>query len=116
MHTHALRPQADTLSQGRWLHTLALGTLLSPQHLTDAEAVERGQKMAAEMKSQLPGEWFDGSSDDYDEVVECIASELAELESAALSSGPGGKKLCDELNALLTSLYDWADEKAVLII
>lgn len=115
MHTPAPRPLADAPLQGYWLHTLALGSLLSPQHLTDAEAIERGQKISEAMKSQLPEAWFDGNSDDYDEIVECIASELAELEAAALSSGPDGKKLCDELNALLTSLYDWADENSVLI-
>lgn len=79
---------------------------------TPEHAAAVANEIAALIRAHVPPTWLDDRSDDFDEELFEIVDGMETLTPNSYADDPSYSVL-EDLNNMLTGLYDWADIKRV---
>lgn len=84
------------------------------RHPDPTRCADAARKIAEKLLSSLPETWMIEGLADFDFYLDRILSGLDQI-TAEIFPGEEPDQRLDDLNECLTSIYDWADEKSIVL-
>jgi len=113
--THQLAASLRKEGKPIWNKTIDIGSIIrekrdaSPEQIADV-----GQRIAKKLRSGLPANLLDETSDDYDEDI-ATPIEICENYTAGelANDRERGLDILADLNGQIEAIYDWADKHRI---
>lgn len=114
VETHRLAAERRRNGLPMWDRTINIKDIIhrDRDNETPEHAAAVANEIAALIRSKIPAAWLDDRSDDFDEELFEIVDGMEALTPNSYADDPSYSVL-EDLNNMLSGLYDWADIKRV---